>query len=482
MSSPSMSSSRRTRRFSFGRCYKLWMSTALLAGSCAVAAQTTEPAATASDADLLSISTEALQLNAAYQSAVKAYEAAQELVPQARGRLLPQLSASGAYDWQRQHVEGTLFGFPGVDNTDTFGRYYYGAQLTQAVFKPQLFYGLSTAELKVKQAEYSLSAAQDALLIEVAQTYFGVLGARDALFVAKAKTVAVQEQLDHVKARADAGLATLADVKTAQASYEITAADLADASNTLRAAQMRLEAITGKSYAKLKVLPDEVRLTPPNPLNEQDWVTRAGTQNPSVLAQQAAMEVAKVEARAARGARYPQIDLVGAAYALNSDDSGSGIPGKRREDDERIGLRMNVPLFSGGTVSATIRQADVLKEKAVSDVEATRARVTRDTRIAYLIASTGLTRVQALKRAVEAAVDAEQSARAGYESGTRNNTDVLDAVEKRYGAERDYAAARYQFLINSLRLKQQAGNLLTADLAQINQLLQDSMLPLAQVP
>lgn len=454
---------------------------AVLLGACAgSSAWAQQVAAPDKPTDLLTICNDALLLNPAYESARASYYAAKELVPQARGKLLPQVGLLGEYDWLRQHQNATYHGDFEVSNqvydtrfivkgSDTFTRVLYGAQLTQALYRPQLFLGLSAAKLKGEQAELALTAAQDDLLLDVAEKYFAVLAARDAAVFAHAETVALKEQLDHVGSRSDAGLATLADVKAADASYAIASVDETDASNTLVAAQLALEALTGRSYSTLKVLPPNIGLSAPQPLDENAWVARAQTDNPAILAQKAAVEIARINRRASQRSRYPQIDLVGTASAINNN---GGVTGELDGDDESIGVRLTMPIYSGGQVSSAIRQSEELEKKAEADARATESKTVRNTKLAFLRTSTGLQRIAALKRAVDAASDAEDAARSGFDAGTRSNTDVLDAVEKRYGAERDYAAARYQLLINSLRLKQLSGNLLTADLAQINRLLQ----------
>ncbi|HEY9545030.1 MAG TPA: TolC family outer membrane protein, partial [Solimonas sp.] len=447
---------------------------AALLGACVSSSAIAQSAAAPEKlTDLLTICNDALQFNPEYESARASYYAAKELVPQARGKLLPQIGVLGEYDWLRQHQDATYHGDFETNNlafdtrfivkgSDTFTRGLYGAQLTQALYRPQLFLGLSAAKLKGEQAALALSAAQDALLLDVAQKYFAVLAARDAAVFAHAETIALKEQLDHAQSRSDAGLATLADVKAADASYAIASVDETDARNTLIAAQLALESLTGRRYSALKVLPPNVGLSAPQPLDESAWVARAQTDNPAVLAQKAAIEIARINRRATQRARYPQIDLVGTASAI---DNSGGVTGELDGDDESIGVRLTMPIYSGGQVSSAIRQTEELEKKAEADARATEATTIRNTRLAFLKTSTGLQRIAALKRAVDAASDAEAAARSGFDAGTRGNTDVLAAVEKRYAAERDYAAARYLLLVNSLRLKQLSGNLLTADLA-----------------
>ncbi|WP_028080274.1 TolC family protein [Solimonas soli] len=446
-------------------------------------------------ADLLSVCSDALQFNSNYESARAQFYAAKDLLPLAKGKLLPQLGLGAQLNWTHEDADihydntfqtdsdgtvvGTIFSqqLNSVLSTfharvdDTFLRTVFGVQLSQALYRRDLFLGLDKAQVQQQQAAFGLDAAQEELLISVVEAYFTLLAARDGQSFAQAETRTLREQLDYIQTRAGAGLATDADVKAAQAAYELAQADEAAADNALVAAQVSLEAVAGKTYANgFKVLPSTVTLSPPQPQDESLWVQRARDENPGVLAKRAAVEIARVDRRVAQAGRLPKFDVAGTAYSL---DNGGGISGDRNQQDYQIGITMTVPIYTGGQIGAAIHGAQEMEKKAEADAEAATAKAVRDTRIAYLNSSAGLQRVTALKRAVEAAIDAEASARAGYDAGTLTNADVLDAIDRRYQAETNYAAARYKFLVNTLKLKQLAGNLLTADLAQINRLLRD---------
>ncbi len=456
-----------------------WCAAALIS-LCVVASASAQQSI--APADLLSVCTDALQFNPGYASARASYYAAKQLVPQARGKLLPQVGAFGMFSGRHDDQDGSYSGsfeVPelgleydtrfAVGGTDTYTRVVYGAQLTQALYRPQLTLGLSAAKLREEQAAFAITAAQDELLIGVAQNFFAVLAAQDALVFAHAETTALREQRDHVSARSEAGLATLADRAAAEAAYQLALVDESDAGNALLAARIALEAMTGRSYESFKVLPPELQLRAPEPLDEGVWTERTRTGNPAILGKQAGIRIAELTRQGAQRARYPQVDLVGTAYSL---DNHGGVTGAIDNKNESIGVRLSVPLYTGGQIDATVRQSQEMEAKAKADADMTQSSAVLATRVAFLSASTGLQRIAALKRAVEAAKEAEQAARSGYDAGTRDNTDVLSAVEKRYAAERDYAAARYKFLLNSLQLKQLSGNLLTADLSLISRMLQ----------
>lgn len=437
----------------------------LLAGSAALAA---EPSS-GTVADLLAVSNDALQSNPGYRAARAEYLAARELLPQAAGKLLPQLGARGQYDWVHESIQGDYYGVIDIDRDDDFGRWVYGAQLQQALYRPELMLGKAQAELRVRQAQHVLQGEQDALLMGVVEAYFGVLGAQDALALAYAETIAVGEQLEQIRSRAQSGLATDADFKAALAQYELSIANRTEAQDGVANATVRLEALSTRSYRDFKRLPFNLALASPRPADESVWIARAEATNPLVQVQRLGLDVAALERDKARKLGWPTVDLVGAAYAL---DASGGIEGERDENQERIGIVLNLPLYTGGQISATRRQTLAMQDRAQALLDQALSQAVRDTRIAYRNSSAGLLRVEALKRALDAAIAAEEAMRGGFDSGTRTNADVLEAVERRFAAERDHAAARYKFLLNSLRLKQLTGNLLVADLAQINRMLQ----------
>ncbi len=435
-------------------------------------AQAQLPAAPAIS-DLLTISNDALQANAGYRAARAEFVAARELVPQAAGKLKPQVGARLQYDWIHEDIDGDYYGFP-IDRDDDFTQLLYGARLTQALYQPGLVLGKAQAERRLQQAGHALRAQQDALLLAVSEAYFGVLAAEDAELFARAEVQALSQQLDQVQSRVDSGLSTDAEFKAAVAQHEIALAAEAEAADAVANTRSYLESLTGQHYQTLRRLPTHVQLVPPQPEDADTWIARAKAENPLVRGQTLAVEIAGMDRQRANRAQWPTLDLVGDAYRF---DSGGGATGKRDESQERIGVVMSLPIYVGGQIDATKRQAIAMETRAEAMLDEVIAQVIRDVRIAHRKSSAGLLRVNALKRAVDAATAAEAATRSGYDAGTLTNADMLTAVERRYAAERDHAAVRYGFLLSSLKLKALSGNLLVADLAQINSMLETPATP-----
>jgi outer membrane protein len=418
--------------------------------------------------DLLGVANDALQANPGYRAARAEYLAARELIPQAVGKLRPQIGARAQYDWVHESITGNYYGIFDIDRDEDFEQLLYGARLVQALYQPSLMIGKAQADRRARQAELALRSAQDALLMRVSETYFALLAAQDAMQFARSETLALREQLDQVRSRERSGLATDADLKAAIAQHEIALATEAEALDAVANATTLLEAIGGRRYTDIRRMPLNVLLVPPQPADAEVWVARAEAENPLIQIQRLGLEITGLDHERARKAAWPTLDLVADAFRF---DSGGGLSGDRDETQERVGVVLTLPLYAGGQIAATRRQTLALQTRAEAQLDEARTQVARDTRIAFRNSSAGLQRVNALKRALDAAVASELSTRSAFDAGTRTNAEMLTAVERRYAAERDHANARYRFLINSLRLKQLAGNLLVADLAQINRML-----------
>jgi outer membrane protein len=441
-------------------------------------------AGTVAQADLIEIYARALDANPRYQAAVAGFREAAEAKPQALAKLLPQIGASGNLDEIEQAISGQYFvGVPGVGNgqgintnrRDQFYSVGYQVGLSQVLFDWGLFKAYDEAELKVAAAGIQVYQALDALRLETADSYFAVLAAQDGLRFATAEKDAIAQLLEQTKTKYESGLVTEVDVKQAQADFDLANADLIQARNQLEVSLTRLQLLSGgRRYLRVRALSDRYRPDPPDPDRMQVWVDKAATQNLALQEKRYELQIAQKELERAHAARLPTLDLNAQRYYSYADGGVSrGIAaGDNHELDERAYLLLKLPIFSGGAVTSAIRAAVAAVDRAQMEAQAARDDATRQTQVAFLNASAGLSRIEALRQALSSAIAAEDAARTGYDVGTRTYTDVLLAVRSRYQAERNYAQARYDYLLNFLRLKQASGTLNHADLLAVNKWLQ----------
>jgi outer membrane protein len=443
----------------------------LLRTTACTVALTLLPAATLHASDLVSVYQMALRNDPAFAAADAEYRAELEAQPQARAALLPQINASASYSDNSEENQGV--GGSTVDSDYTNKRYQL--ELRQPLFDWAAFAGLDRADARVGRAEANLAAAKQDLILRVSSAYFDVLSARDGVRFAEAEKEAIARQLEQAQQRFEVGLIPITDVKSAQASYDLAVSREIEARNALENAREALRTLIDRPPGRLDVISDDLPLTRPEPNDVEAWVERALEQNPNFLAARANAEVARQDIQQARAGHYPEVDLYARRTDSDSDfEAGSGIPVNNGRDSttDSIGVELTWNLFSGGATSSRTDQTRSLFQAAQSRMVEARRGASQNTRDAFRGLSSAISQVQALAQAVESNEAAVEAERAGFRVGTRTAVDVLSALRDLYGAQRDYADARYNYILNRLRLKQAAGTLTVDDVRAVNAWLQ----------
>lgn len=414
--------------------------------------------------------------------------AAREARPQAISALLPQVNASAGAT--RDHNSGVqdqveeltnpsnpngpplLEVFPLPATADTTTR-TWAVNLQQNLFSWTNWMALKAADQQVAQAEANYQAAEQQLVLRVAQAYFNVLTAVDNLAANQASLEAISRQLDQANKRFEVGLIAVTDVQDAKAARDTAAAAVIAAKRTLATSEDQLQEITGQKYDGLAKPGTDMPLKSPEPSDEGQWVNISLEQNLSLVSSRLAADIARDNVRAAFGGHLPVLNLVaGRSYQQqNADEVYEYLPFSNVDshfNDRQIGLQLTIPIFSGGYTQSKVRQAQYLwiaaKEAVVQSSRATE-RLARD---AYLGVIAGIARVQALRQALESNYTALKATEAGYDVGTRTSVDVLNARKNLVQAQTDYAGSRYDYIVSVLQLRLAAGNLDRAQLSEIN--------------
>lgn len=426
-------------------------------------------AAPAGAEDLLQVYRDAQRYDAVYTGARYTLEATRERIPQARALLLPSLNASANINKQRVEVDSDN---PSVSPSFTRNPSSSGYTLTatQPVFRPQNLVAREQADYQVRQAEANFGQATQDLALRVAQAYFDVQAAQDTLELVGAQKAAISEQLAQAKRNFEVGTATITDTHEAQARYDLIVAQEIAAQNDLDTKRRALQLITGKEYARLKPLRPDVKLEPPQPADMQSWVDLAEKQAYPVLAQEAATQVAQLEAKRASAGHLPTLDLVG-SVGQSTDTSSTLSSIGRDTTTSSIGVQIALPIYQGGAISSREREAAANYLKSREDLQNARRTAALTSRQTYLAVVNGIAQIGALEQALVSSQSALESNRLGYEVGVRINIDVLNAQQQLYQTRRDLAVARYNLLVNQLKLKAAVGGLREEDIEAVNRAL-----------
>ena len=443
---------------------------------------------------LLEVYQQALQGDPRIHEAEARRMAALEADNQARGLYLPQLDLTASWDKSTSDGSGTGNDFipdgnGGVivvpvpfssETRDETTR--WDLSLRQTIFRWDQIVGLRRADKIVAKAEADREAAQQDLIIRVSQAYFDVLAAEDRLTSRDANRQAIARQLEQAKQRFEVGLIAITDVQESQAAYDQAVADEIASKRELATAREGLREITGNYVSELSAPGDDLPLRDPDPAAETDWVDLALDQNLALVASRLDEKLARDEKSFRRNGYYPSIDLVAnvgnfdADSDTNSNDFGF-LPNDRNFDSDSIGIQFNLPLFRGGGTSSSVREATYLHRASMQVLQRVTRETERQTRDAYLGVLSEKRRVEALDQSVKSSRTALEATQAGFDVGTRTIVDVLDSQFALYRAITLYYQARYDYLMNYLRLKQAAGNLEIQDLEAIDQFLTDRPTP-----
>lgn len=425
-----------------------------------IAGALTLNASAAQAADLIQVYQQALANDATYASARNTLTAGQERITQGRSQLLPAVALQGNHS----RFYGTNTPPVGVKGDADNHQNFYNLTLSQPLFDYAAWQSYEQSKLSQAQAEVQFAQARQDVIVRVAQAYFDVLTAQDNLASIQAQKSATTEQLASAKRNFEVGTQTITDTHEAQAAYDLVVAQEFAAINALEVARTALQQIIGTAPASLATLRAGVTIAPPEPASIEPWISAAEADNFNVALQRLNVEIAKREIARSRAGHLPTVDFT--ANSNRNSQTGVGVT-----RGTTVGVTWTVPIFNGFAVTSKVRETIALEEKSRNDLEANRRAAAQSARQAYLGVNSGLAQVRALQAAEVSSQSALESNKLGYQVGVRINIDVLNAQRQLYSTQRDLAKARYDTIMNGLRLKAAAGTLRDDDLAPVNALL-----------
>lgn len=380
---------------------------------------------------------------------------------EALGRPSAALNASGSSAW----VDPPRFG-AGSSNSvgaSVDGRY--------PLFNRANSIAIEQARRSLANAQADLDAAEQDLIVRVAAAYFDVLASQDALNTTRASKAAITEQLASAKRNFEVGTATITDTREAQARFDLAVAQELAAENDLRTKRIALDQLVGRSNVAPKGLAAPVALPAPMPANAEEWVTVADQQHPTIRKARVGLDIAALETSRARAGELPTVDATASVGASRAGGSSATVSLPGTTTRAAVGVQMTWPLYTGGATQNRIKETLSLEEKAKNDLEAARRGVAQGTRVAFFGLQSQLAQVKALEAAESSTKLALEATQLGYRVGVRVNLDVLNAQTQLFQTQRDLAKARYDTLVNGLRLRQASGQLAAGDLDAVNRLL-----------
>jgi len=411
--------------------------------------------------------------DAQFQAATASNNKTSEEIYKARAAFLPKVQLSAAKG--RGKTDSTSQ-FSSQSITRSYDTQNYNLSLRQPLFNKQAFAEYQQAKANIARGDALLAREGVNLISRLTDAYLNVLFTEDNILYNESRSSTLTQQLQQAKSRFKAGVGTITEINEVQASLDLISAQLIELKNNDELNRRELENIIGTYPTRLmKLAPERVVLHVPEidvsatnltkDVDAQSWVDLALQANPEILAARQQVEVAKQEIERTNAGHYPTLDLVATRSYTESENNitiGSTF------DTTSVNLQLNVPIFSGGYVSATVRQSQAALEEAEEKLNQATRQISADVRGFYSGSANAISSIRAYEQAEKSNQAAVIGTKKGFEFGTRTNVEVLDAEEKLYESLRNLARARYQFITNFIKIKESAGVLTAQDVQQVS--------------
>jgi protease secretion system outer membrane protein len=406
--------------------------------------------------DLRQVYQAALEQDSSIRASRASADAGRERLPQARAGLLPQVSASaGRNNNNLYSTSPNLLGNP-VTTNDKYFSDSRTVQLRQPLMNMQRWLQFEQAKSVIEEVEANLDRDLQSLVVRVAGAYFEALMSDDQLELVLAQKKTYTALVDAATKGLAAGSGTRTDIHDAQARLDMALAQELEARQNQDLTRRQLQMLINQpvsGLAKLNVM--TMKLMGPDPSNLEDWTLKAEKNSPELKAMQARLDAARTEVSKSQSGHLPTLDAV-AQWTNSGSENITRI--NSRYENKTLGLQLNVPLYSGGYVNSTIRQAVAEQTRAEESLEALRRDLGVRVHKEYRGVSEGVMRVRALEQAVRSAEQMMKSTQMSFKAGSRTQLDVLNAQQQYSMALRDLAQTRYMYLLSKIRLEMLAGN------------------------
>ena len=382
-----------------------------------------------------------------------AYLAGKESTAINRAALLPQVGGVASVTGSKVDTND----LPTSKSRDTA----YELTLSQSIINASDWYSYQQGKVQSQLAAVRYAAAQQSLVFRVTEAYVNVLSALDQLTTSQAEEKAFAQQLEQIRQRYEVGLISINDVLEAQAAYDSAAANTFEAEGILGIQFDALGVLTGRNHDSIASLKQDFPVNPPSPVTRQQWIELALDNNYDLMVSKLTTEAAVYNTKSATSDHYPTLS---GNVSYGSTDSKPSDQIDTEIDIQSIGLVLNIPIYTGGNTSATRRQAYQNEMRAREEYLLLKRNTIQSARALHLSVVTDVRQVVARKQAIISNQSALEAIQAGYDTGTRDIVDVVNAQNNLFQAQRNYFNSLYNYILNSLRLKEVAGRLVSADL------------------
>jgi outer membrane protein len=380
-------------------------------------------------------------------------QASGETVKATEAELYPQIygSANRVFGGSNTRVTAPP---TGIGDPSVFARAAAGVSVSQLItdFGRQSDL-IGASEMALKSEQDKVQSVRDTVLFKATQAYYDVLRAQALLDVAR-QTVKSRATLnEQVGALRSAKLKSDLDASFAKLGLDQANLLASKAQGNLDDAWAELAEALGLSSVRHFVLTDQRAQVRPPTETRDEAISVALSQNPELMAQDAARDAAHRQADADSEAGLPVISAEGFA----------GV-NPMREADQHLshsygaaGIFVTIPIFTGGRLSAQERRSAYNAKAADRDLDAQRNQVSRDVQVAWDSVQTAYRNIAVTGQLLDSSAKALDLIHARYDIGSSSIVDVEQAEAAALEAKIAQSNATYDYFIERAFLAYREG-------------------------
>ncbi|KZN14778.1 TolC family outer membrane protein [Marinomonas sp. TW1] len=395
------------------------------------------------------------------RAAAATYQAQKEGVTVTKGNLYPQISFSGSLGYT--NIDSPSIEYDNNSNS-------LALELNYPIYSPALGYAVDAVEISSVSAGISYENSEEDLALTTLNEYFNLLIAQSTLQTTEALVKSTASQLDRAKKQYEVGLASITDLQDAQAEYDAVRVTELSARSSVAYAQKALYQRTGRVINSIPALSADypIRLDPD--MTVDALIAKAQKDNKELKILDLAVESAEnnISIQKSNG-RTPTVAITGSLSRTDNDYSvASSSLTSGATNTTAVSLGVSIPLYSGGAINASVRQASAQAESAIEQKASSLQSIELNIRSLYLDLQTAVAQIEAQQQLIRSRNSALEATKAGYDVGTRNLVELLDAQSNLYDAQNTYEQYRYNFVLKQLSLLEATGDLTEDKIKQLD--------------
>ncbi|TYL48231.1 TolC family outer membrane protein [Marinomonas sp. IMCC 4694] len=395
------------------------------------------------------------------RAAAASYQAQKEGVTVTKGNLYPKISFSGNLGYD--NIDNPSSDYSNTSNT-------LALSLNYPIYSPALNYAVDAVELGSQSAGVSFTNAEEDLALTTLTEYFKLLIAQSTLKTTQALVKSTESQLDRAKKQYEVGLASITDLQDAQAEYDSVRVTELSARSDVSYAQKALFQRTGQEITHVPELSKDfpIRLDPG--MTVDSLISKAQRDNKDLQILDIAVKSAEnnISIQKSNG-RSPTVSITGSLSRKDNNFSSGTTNADGVTNTSSVALGVSIPLYSGGAIEASVRQATAQAQSASEQRAGSLQRIELNIRSLYLDLQTAVAQIDAQQQLIRSRNSALEATKAGYDVGTRNLVELLDAQSNLYNAQNTYEQYRYNFVLKKLSLLETTGDLDEAEIKALDQ-------------